>query len=81
MTREQVIKLVREERRKQDKKWGRNRVLPNLLWNAILTEEVGEVSNEILDSHLYEIGETTDDLVGELVQVASVIFAWLESVE
>lgn len=81
MTRDQVIKLIREERRKQDKKWGRNRILPNLLWNAILTEEVGEVSNEILDSHLYELGEVTDDLVKELVQVASVIFAWLESVE
>lgn len=78
MTREQIIKLVREERNKQDKKWGKKRNLNPLLWNAILTEEVGEVSNAILEGRVYSPGEMTIDLQKELIQVASVIFAWLE---
>lgn len=78
MTRAQVIKLVREERNKQDKKWGAGRNLEPLLWNAILTEEVGEVSNAILEGKVYNAGEMSIDLQKELIQVASVVFAWLE---
>ena len=40
------------------------------MWNAILIEEVGEVSKALL---------TGGDLEAELVQVAAVAVAWLES--
>ena len=78
MTREQIIKLIREERNKQDKKWGRKRCLNPLLWNTILGEEVGEVSNAILEGKCYNPGDLTRELVDEIIQVASVCFAWLE---
>lgn len=76
MTIENVLFLIKEERQRQDKKWGSNRQLNSLLWAVILGEEVGEVANAVLEQ---EYGtKTLDDLKKELVQVAAVCVAWLE---
>ena len=37
---------VKEERERQDAKWGSQRNLPNPTWLAILVEEVGEVAKD-----------------------------------
>lgn len=60
------------EMRRQDEKWGANRILPALLWNAILGEEVGEVSKAILEE---------EGLREELVQVAAVALQWIENID
>lgn len=60
-----------QERDNQDAKWGiQNHGL--LLWNAILGEEVGEVSRAILEKDLANYRT-------ELVQVAAVAIAAVES--
>ena len=67
---EEAMELVRLERSAQDVKWGRDRHLDPLLWNAILGEEVGEVSRALLER---------TGVLSELVQVAAVAVAWIES--
>lgn len=81
MTRDEIFELVNKERIRQDAKWGGNRELANLLFAAILGEEVGEVNNAILEDHLYEYGSNSPELTAELVQVAAVCVAWLEGLD
>lgn len=63
---------VMHEMLSQDKKWGANRDLAPLMWNAILGEEVGEVSKAILEKK---------GLREELVQVAAVALQWIENID
>jgi NTP pyrophosphatase (non-canonical NTP hydrolase) len=67
---EEIFEAIRQERKRQDEKWGRNRKLDNRIWLPILMEEVGEVAKEILEGH--------GTLKDELIQVAAVTVAWLE---
>ncbi len=63
-----AIMHIREERRRQDKKWGvQNHT--NMRWLPILMEEVGELAKALNE------GTMTD---GELTQVAAVALAWME---
>ncbi|KAA1217237.1 hypothetical protein H2653_11085 [Vibrio cholerae] len=57
----------------QDFKWGADRNLDPLFWNAILGEEVGEVSKAIL--------ENDPNLRNELIQVAAVAMQWVECID
>ena len=66
---EKILQRIREERTRQDEKWGVQNH-DDFVWNAILVEEVGEVSKALL---------TGGDLESELVQAAAVAIAWLES--
>jgi NTP pyrophosphatase (non-canonical NTP hydrolase) len=66
---EEILQKIREERTRQDEKWGVQNH-DDFVWNAILVEEVGEVSKALL---------TGGDLESELVQAAAVAIAWLES--
>ena len=59
---------------KQDVKWGEQQGHSDLLWNAILGEERGEVERAILE-HDY------DGLRTELVQVAAVAVCWIEALD
>ncbi len=68
-----IILQIKEERLRQNEKWGEDRHLSPLLWNAILTEEVGEVAKEVL--------EKCPSLRDELIQVAAVALAWLEDID
>ncbi|EJB8542973.1 MazG-like family protein [Vibrio parahaemolyticus] len=56
----------------QDEKWGADRELSSFMWNAILGEEVGEVSKAILEK---------EGLREELVQVAAVALQWIENID
>lgn len=66
---EKILQAIREERARQNERWG-VKGHPRFMWNAILVEEIGEVSKALL---------TQGDLESELVQVAAVAVAWLES--
>jgi len=62
------IMHIREERIRQDKKWGvQNHA--DLRWLPILVEEVGELAKALNE------GTMTG---GELTQVAAVALAWME---
>ncbi len=71
---EQVFDAIREERRRQDEKWGADRDQNDMIWLTILIEEVGEVAQSILQKDW--IGATM-----ELVQCAAVLVAWMENVK
>ena len=62
---------VRDERIRQDKKWGEQNHRDST-WLAILVEEVGEAAKAILE-------KDGDDLEKEIIQVAAVAVAWRES--
>ena len=66
---EEILRKIREERARQNEKWGVQNH-HDFVWNAILVEEIGEVNKALL---------TGGDLESELVQVAAVAVAWLES--
>lgn len=73
---------VINEREKQDNKWG-DQTIPNatppLQWLAILTEEVGELAEQVLN---YGWGnpDALHEMWGEAVQVTAVSLAILESI-
>src|SRR6185436_4036852 len=47
----EAISLVIKERERQDTKFGADRNIPMPLYLAILTEEVGELAQAVVDSH------------------------------
>lgn len=61
-----AIGLVRDELDRQDRNWGTQRHLSFYKWHTILSEEVGEVANAILEH------ESDDRVIEELIQVAAV---------
>lgn len=68
-----ILPEILSEMSSQDVKWGSDRNLKPLLWNAILGEEVGEVSKAIL--------ENDDNLRQELIQVAAVAIQFIECID
>lgn len=72
-----IYEEIRAERARQDAKFGANRVMPASSWLPVLVEEVGEVGSACLDDGQDAHG----DLRAELVQVAAVAVAWLESID
>jgi hypothetical protein len=82
VNRDDVYALVDAERVRQSEKWNREHDwgygdcssvnLPNITKSAVLTEECGEVARAVLDRR-------SENLRDELVQVAAVAVAWLES--
>ena len=71
----EVLADIADERARQDEKWGDQSGHPYLLWNAILGEEVGEVSRVLLEDL------DAKRLRAELVQVAAVAVAWVETID
>ena len=82
MTREQIYAEINAERKRQAKKWNKlhawgrgdcssHEVAP-IVKSAVLQEECGEVAKAVLELD-------NDALKQELVQVAAVAVAWLES--
>ena len=91
MTRDDIFDLIHDERARQAEKWGgrhdwgrgdcsSNQVSPEVKV-MVLAEETGEVARVILDCGGLVLDEAVDDLRAELVQVAAVAVAWLESME
>ena len=73
MKKTSALLAILDERIKQEKQWGRQNHDP-LFWLAILVEEVGELSTEVLHVNLSEMRK-------EAVQVAAVSLAFIESLD
>lgn len=72
---------VSQERTKQNVKWGEQNH-DDLMWTAILGEEVGESCQEVL-TQIWgkQNGGGHGNLREELVQVAAVAVAWIEAID
>lgn len=80
---ENIFNEIRQERQRQDAKWGEQNHKP-VEWCAILGEEVGEVNKAALEAHFREYYRGTNQLANyreELIQVAAVAIAMIESLE
>lgn len=66
-----TLQAIAAERRRQDKKWGEQNH-DRFKWLSILGEEVGEANRAALEEH-------SDEYREELVQVAAVCVAAIES--
>ena len=82
---DRVISAVREERKRQDKKWGTQCYQNHFIWLGILSEEVGEFSEALLRWYFYAgkegYSKHSQCMKDELVQVAAVAIAQLEQME
>lgn len=67
------------EMNRQFKLWGIQDHHP-IMWNAILMEEVGEVSQAILKTLGEDRSKTWDDVIEELVQVQAVAQSMIDSI-
>lgn len=72
-----VIDKVVKERDNQDERWGVRDQHPSI-WLTILTEELGEVANEICEA-AFNNEDLSDNYEKELVQVIAVAMAALEN--
>jgi hypothetical protein len=82
-----IYSAIDAERKRQGEKWGGKHAwgmgdcsslgVAPVVKMAVLSEEVGEVARALLGSTAD--AWTSDDLRAELVQVAAVAVAWLES--
>ena len=82
---EEIVLKIKEERTRQDEKWGLQDH-SDLEWYAILGEEFGEVGQALCKTQVAPINpkeflKFTPEVELELIQSASVIFAWLECIE
>ena len=79
---ERIIERIRAERANQDKKWGEQNH-DDFIWLAILSEEIGESAQAILECRNpngQDLGMWHEsDIDKELIQAAAVIVAWLEA--
>lgn len=74
-----VLIAIVEERIRQDAKFG-EQFLTHLEWLAVLTEEVGELAHDCVETCLGR-EDRSAQLEAELVQVAAVATAWLEYIQ
>lgn len=87
MTDFDIMQEILEERKKQDEKWGEQNHSPEI-WSLILTEEVGEAAQAMLEAHFNaqvsqrKRGDSRwDDARSELIQVAAVAVAMIASLD
>ncbi len=72
-----VLRPLAREREKQNNKWGEQNHTDEI-WLAILSEEIGEVSQAMLHNRFG--GHAAGTLRKELIQVAAVAIQWLECI-
>jgi NTP pyrophosphatase (non-canonical NTP hydrolase) len=83
---EKLFEEVKKKRTSQDNKWGQQNHSPEL-WMLILGEEVGECNKAALEAYFsqkydaYKNPQTLEDLRQELIQVAAVSLAIVESLD
>jgi NTP pyrophosphatase (non-canonical NTP hydrolase) len=73
-----VLDLILKERKRQDEKWGEQNH-DDYKWLAILTEEIGELSQAIL--HTEFGGYANGNAPIELIQAVAVGIQWLECMQ
>jgi len=73
-----VMKDILSERKRQDAKWGEQNHV-DMIWQSILTEEVGEAAQCVLHDEFG--GHAAGNLREELVQIAAVTFAWIQCID
>lgn len=71
----EIIDDINIERQRQNDKWGQQDH-DDYRWLAILTEEVGELSQSILHDEFGGYASGTTE--AELIQIAAVAVQWLE---
>lgn len=83
-----VFQAIREERQRQNKKWGDQSGDVNGQWRSYLGEEVGEVDKALNDHRLHLMApnevlkkKAIEELKKELIHTAAVTVAWLEALE
>jgi hypothetical protein len=76
VSREQVYRLIEQERQRQTELFPDAETNGDFVWAAVLGEEFGEVCRAALMRSFS--GGPVEDLRSELVQVAAVAVAWLE---
>jgi len=78
----EILFDVLNERKRQNKKFGKNRTQHPFLWNTILVEEVGEASKDSLDMFF---SDKPDEALlryrKELVEVAAVAIAIIQDLD
>jgi len=79
---ENIFKEIKEERNRQDEKFGQQNHSP-IEWCAILGEEIGEVNKAALETYFNypKAPETYQDYREELIQVAAVSVAMVECID
>lgn len=73
-----AILKVKEERSKQNDKWGEQDHEADV-WLVILFEEIGELAQAVLHDIFGD--KATSTLKTELLHVAAISIQWLESIE
>lgn len=83
---ETVLEAIRQERARQDEKWGADRQQAHTFWHTILSEEVGEAAEAALNvdicdraAETYMARDWRRRLAVELIQTAAVAVAELEA--
>jgi NTP pyrophosphatase (non-canonical NTP hydrolase) len=75
-----ILNDVFDERDRQDNKWGEQNH-PDEWWLPILVEEIGELSEAMLDAHFGMSPDKPTDVRKELVEAIAVGIAWLECMD
>lgn len=73
-----ILRLVLEERQRQDVQWGEQNH-DDITWSAILTEEVGEAAQAAL--HAQFGGDAAPWVAVEVIHTAAVCLVWLDCLE
>lgn len=79
MRQQRIIEEILKERRNQDEKWGEQNHKP-IEWIAILMEEVGEASKEIVNEYFIGVN-SKDSYRKEMIQVAAVALHMIECID
>ncbi|WP_025184035.1 MazG-like family protein [Leptospira kirschneri] len=78
LSREKILSEINQERDRQDSRWGEQNHRP-IEWIPILGEEVGEVNKAALESYFSGGIKDYSEYRKELIQVAAVAIAMIES--
>lgn len=73
-----ALEAVRDERERQDAKWGEQNHTP-VEWLSVLVEEVGEAAQRANEIHWHDNPDSRREYHDEMVQVAAVAVAALEA--
>lgn len=80
MNQDMIIQKIKEERTRQDEKWGEQNHHP-LMWFSIIGEEFGEMCHAFNEYSFEEDINHLEDMQREAIQVAACCIAMIECIE